>query len=147
MQNQPMKTPRRSSWGLKLAIYFMIAACGFVLGGFTFWGYQFLTYNDHINNQIAVKWGDGKYGKAFYGAEVYVQENGTGKLWVKARVSIGRGSGLLQYIHNCGLIGLVDTHEEAVEKYSDIVWSDQGLTIGTGKSAYFLARADLENHR
>ncbi len=92
---------------------------------------------------VAVSWGDGKYGKAFYGAYVLL-EPVAGDYSVKAFVNIGRGNGMF---HGCGELGRVATAEEAVAKWGKIDWQDDGLHIGTGTNAYFLPRAKLEAHR
>ena len=63
---------------------------------------------------------------------------------MKARVHIGRGNG---YIHDIGEIGRVSTPAEAVTNFGDIAWDADGLTIGSGESAFHLQRNVLENHR
>ena len=92
---------------------------------------------------VAVNWGDGKYGKAFYGAYVTLEPLAAGYS-VKAFVSIGRGNGMF---HDCGELGRVATDTEAVAKWGKIEWLEDGLHIGTGTNAYFLPRAKLESHR
>lgn len=92
---------------------------------------------------VAVSWGDGKYGKAFYGAYVQLQPV-EGGYSVEAFVTIGRGN---PTVHNCGELGRVATAEEAVAKWGKIDWQDDGLHIGTGTNAFFLPRAKLESHR
>lgn len=95
---------------------------------------------DLVENVVAMKWGDGKYGKAFYGAQVYLAPAPKGNS-VRARVLIGAES----YYHDCGELAVVGTKEEAVARFSDIEWSEGGVTFG--KNGYFLPRARLESHR
>jgi hypothetical protein len=92
---------------------------------------------------IAIKWGDGKYGPAFYGAHVYLEPAGGGYS-VRACVYIGRGA---QYFHDCGVLGTAKSDAEAVARWGAIDWRADGLRIGTGADEYFLPRAELENHR
>ncbi len=96
-----------------------------------------------VSKLVAVSWGDGKYGKAFYGAFVYLEPREGGQS-VKAQVQIGRGNPMF---HECGELGHVATAEEAVAKWGKIDWQDDGLHIGTGTNAFFLPRAKLESHR
>src|SRR4051794_3782576 len=65
---------------------------------------------------IAMSWGDGKYGKDFYGAQVYVVP-GRGGLSVRARVLIGPGN---DYQHDCGEIGRAANLPEAVERWGKV---------------------------
>jgi hypothetical protein len=94
---------------------------------------------DSMERIIAVKWGDGRYGKAFYGAYVLLEPSGDGYL-VRSRVYLGRGN---DYYHDCGVIGTVSNDAEAVSRWGTIDWKDDGLHIGS----YFLPRDRLENHR
>lgn len=101
-----------------------------------------------INQVVAMSWGDGKYGDAFYGALVYLEPQSSGyavraKLYI-GRDNIGRGT---SYIHDCGQLGIVKTHAKAVEQWGAIAWSESGLQIGNRANSYFLARDQLENHR
>lgn len=92
---------------------------------------------------VAVSWGDGRFGPAFYGAYVCAVPS-DGGYSVSAHVKIGRGNAT---IHECGALGRVRTVEEAVARWGKIEWLDDGLHIGTGPNQYFLARKDLESHR
>jgi hypothetical protein len=97
-----------------------------------------------VQRTVAMTWGGGKYGPAFYGAWVYEQPV-SGGLSTRARVWIGHES---DDWHDCGELGRVSTHEEAVEKWGTITWKEDGLHIGRGApNDYFLARAVLEAHR
>lgn len=96
-----------------------------------------------VSKLLAVSWGDGKYGKAFYGAVVYLEPVAGGQA-VKAQVQIGRGNPMF---HECGEIGRAATAEEALAKWGKIEWKDSGLHIGSGAKAYFLPRSILESHR
>ncbi len=104
----------------------------------------FLSSPNESENLLTVSWGDGKYGKAFYGAQVFAYPE-TGKYRVEARVAIGHGNG---YYHNCGVIGRVATWAEAKDKYGNITWTPSGLNIGSSnKVEYHLSREIVENHR
>jgi len=92
---------------------------------------------------LAVSWGDGKYGPAFYGAYVFLVPEPPG-FRVHARVAIGRGNGMF---HDCGDIGRAASEAEAVARFGTITWEPTGLGIGTGRGRYFLPRAELERHR
>lgn len=92
---------------------------------------------------VAMSWGDGHYGKAFYGAHVYLVPQ-AGDYSVRARVLIGRGN---NYFHDCGELGRAPTDTEAVARWGNVQWLDDGLHIGTGTNHYFLPRARMESHR
>jgi hypothetical protein len=92
---------------------------------------------------VAVSWGDGSYGPAFYGAFVYLVSEDDGYS-VRARVALGRGN---DYFHECGEIGKVPTDEDAVARFGRVVWRTEGLYIGQPGGEYFLPRAQLESHR
>ncbi len=138
----------------KLPLLLAVLVAGILLG----WGLKLLTEfhlridapgisierdAPDMSKLVAVSWGDGKYGKAFYGAFVYL-ESADGGQSVKAQVQIGRGNPMY---HECGELGRVATAEEAVAKWGRIEWLEDGLHIGTGTNAYFLPRAKLEAHR
>lgn len=86
-----------------------------------------------------MSWGDGKYGKAFYGAQVYVEPVGS-RFTVRAQVHIGHGNSLYK---DCGVLGTEDSLSEAVQKWGKIDWQPDGLHVGS----YFLPRFQLETHR
>ncbi|HYV49517.1 MAG TPA: hypothetical protein VFA20_31880 [Myxococcaceae bacterium] len=92
---------------------------------------------------VAMSWGDGRYGPAFYGAHVYVDEGEGPALPVRAVVYIHRPGRFMYYVHDCGEIGRAKDWPEAVAKFGTIQWSPEGLRIGD----YFLPRGQLENHR
>ncbi len=88
--------------------------------------------------------GDGRYGPAFYGAQVYLLP-ADGEYEVRARVMLGRGN---DYFHDLGPLGRVATPEEAVGRFGTIQWRPDGLHIGDGQTfPVFLERARLEAHR
>ena len=116
----------------------VIAGC-FVLGFVT--GAYCLS-RDHsaqVGDVIAMDWGDGKYGKAFYGAQVYVVPAGA-RFIVRAQIHIGYGNG---YLHDGGVLGIGNSFEEAVQKWGKIEWRPDGLHVGD----YFMSRARVESHR
>ena len=91
------------------------------------------------DNVLAMAWGDGGYGKAFYGAQAYVEPKG-GRFEVHAVIRIGHGN---DYFNDCGLLDTVDTFEEAVQKWGKIEWRPDGVHIGS----YFLPQSKIESHR
>jgi hypothetical protein len=94
---------------------------------------------------IAASWGDGKYGKHFYGAQVYLIPDGT-EFSVRARVFIGRPGS--NYLEDFGQIGHAKSVQEAIDRFGIIHWDDKGLTIGDPASGGFhQPRARLESHR
>jgi len=88
---------------------------------------------------VAVAWGDGRYGEAFYGARVYLEPATVGYS-VHAKVSIGRGDG---YSFDCGIIGTAADDAAAVRRWGKIEFYPDGLHIG----GYFLPREQMEAHR
>jgi hypothetical protein len=91
-----------------------------------------------IDRVVAFQWGDGKYGKAFYGAHVYL-EPVSGGYSVRAAVHIGG----YDYLDDLGEIGKAATQTEAREKWGTIEFRPDGLHIG----GYFLPRERMEDHR
>jgi len=99
---------------------------------------------DAIQQVVTVSWGDGKYGKAFYGAEVYLEPAAAGYA-VRGRIWIGRGN---SYWHDLGVLGNVATSEEAVAKWGRVQWDETAVTIGPGDPMPFvMPRTRLESHR
>src|SRR5688572_20875492 len=96
-----------------------------------------------LDHTIAMSWGDGPYGRAFYGAHVYLVPLDDGYS-VHARVYIGRGN---DYFHDMGELGRAATDEEAVARWGEVQWKPEVLQIGTGADSHTLERAVLENHR
>ena len=95
-----------------------------------------------LERTIAIMWGDGKYGPAFYGAHVYMipQNN---DFSVRARVMIGEAG----YWHDCGELGRAESRPEAVAKWGTINWRADGLRIGAGENEHFTPRQRIESHR
>ena len=98
---------------------------------------------ERLDRVVAMSWGDGKYGKGFYGAHVYLSTE-KGQFSVRARVLIGRGN---DYYHDCGVLGKVTDASEAVERWGAIDWKEDGLHVGSGTNEFFLPRTKLEQHR
>lgn len=94
---------------------------------------------NQAGNVIAMSWGDGKYGKAFYGAQVYTDAFNP-PFTVRARVRIGPGNPMY---HDCGVLGTAASFEDVVRKWGTIEWAPDGLRIGD----FFLPRARMEAHR
>ncbi len=113
---------------------------------FSIFGFMtgYISRLDKSANLLAVSWGDGKYGKAFYGAQIFAYPV-VAKYRVEAYVTIGQGN---PYYHDIGILGRVATWQEARDKYGNITWTPAGLNIGSSsKVEYYLPRAKLENHR
>lgn len=121
-----------------LAVSLVAAACAFVAGA----AYEYVPQAAPLERTVAVAWGDGKYGKAFYGAHVFVA-GAASALAVRAVVYVDRPSGIGYVGHDCGELGRVASWEEAVARFGAPRWADDGLHIGD----YFLPRASVEAHR
>jgi hypothetical protein len=125
-------------------MWLAVAACWVAVGGFVGWVVGYQQASDKVHQIVAMSWGDGKYGPAFYGTEVYLNPIDEG-FSVRGRVWIGRGNPMY---HDIGELGVVQNAEDATKKWGDITWSDAGLTIGPGDPMpYFLSRQKLESHR
>ncbi len=86
-----------------------------------------------------MKWIDGKYGKGFYGVQIYYEpENGNHS--VKGRVWIGRGN---SYWRDLGILGIVNSPEEALQKFGKIDHDGKMLTIGN----FSISQKAIESHR
>jgi len=129
--------------GRILSMFAVALAClllGYAIG----WIFGVERNKAMTNRIVAVSWGDGEYGEAFYGAYVYLVPE-SGDYSVRARIYIGRGN---DYWHECGEIGRAETDVEAVEKWGTITWTDDGLNIGDPASGgYHMLRTKLESHR
>jgi hypothetical protein len=133
-----MESMRKSLY--VLGSVFLALAVGFVAG----WLVNANSGAEAIQRVVALSWGDGKYGRGFYGAEVFLVPAGD-HYSVQRRVWIGRGNG---YQHEPVELGVVDNPEDAVARWGHIEWSDAGLTIGPGDpEPYFMPRAKIERHR
>jgi hypothetical protein len=115
------------------------AAAAVVLG---FIGYGAGLWQSYINRErtLAMAWGDGRAGKAYYGAKVMLKPDAQGYT-VNVKVVMGPygldGDDFVRY-HDFGTIGHVATTEEATQKYRTIVWKKDGLHIGP-----FFGRRDV----
>lgn len=127
----------------RFAPLFVVAAVALLVGFVVGWIQATTQSATRLERVVAVSWGDGKYGPAFYGAHVYLEPQ-NGGYSVRARVYIGRGN---VYFHDCGELGTVQTDAEAVAQWGTIEWREDGLHIGSGANHYFLARGEIESHR
>jgi hypothetical protein len=127
----------------RLRAFVIVAVVAVLIGYIGGWLHASSVSAGRLTRVVAMRWGDGKYGPAFYGAHVYLVPIDTG-FSVQARVYIGRGN---SYFHDCGELGTVQTDAEAVANWGTIDWREDGLHIGSGTGAYFLSRAAIENHR
>lgn len=104
--------------------------------------------NFQWNDTIAVSWGDGKYGKAFYGTYVFLGNNVGGKVEVKARIYLGRRGYFSWYAYELGVIGIANDDVEATKMWGNIKWVPEGVEIGGSDGVkYFVKREYFENHR
>ena len=97
--------------------------------------------DDYKSGLIAVKHIDGKYGKAFYGVEVFGKNAGN-RINVYARIHIGGVD--RAYYHDCGQIGFAWNWQEAKEKFGNITFDGSILSIG---NIYSIPKEKYENHR
>jgi len=96
-----------------------------------------LDYN--LDNLVAMQWVDGKYGKGFYGVQVWLEPEDE-KYSVNGRVWIGRGN---LYWQDLGKIGIANSPEEAVQTFGDILLDGPALKIGR----YSIEKKLIEQHR
>ena len=97
--------------------------------------------DDYKSELIAVKHIDGKYGKAFYGVEVFGKEVGN-RIEIYARIHIGGVDKF--YYHDCGKIGIAFNWQDAKEKFGNISFDGSVLSIG---NTYSIKKEKYENHR
>ena len=122
------------------------AAISLAIAGFAF-STHFFRAAARMDKLVAVSWGDGKYGKALYGAYVFYEEK-DGQLVVKLSVRIDRGSFWTQYAHDTQTLGTVKDPVEAVARWGVITWTEEGLTVGMPPGpTHLFPRAELEQHR
>lgn len=131
---------RSSRWLLLPAL---IVVASTMLGGWLVWSAANVSKCIDTDQIVAVSWGDGKYGPAFYGAFVYLEPI-SGGVSVRGRVFIGRGN---NYFHELGELGRAPSPGEAVATWGLIRWAPEGLYIGSGDRPFFFPRAKLESHR
>lgn len=126
----------------RIAVLLIMSVICFTTGAATGWILNGVIGDRPIT--IAMSWGDGKYGKQFYGAQVYLVPQGEDYA-VHARVQIGPGN---PYYHDCGQIGRAASVQDAVERFGTIRWDEKGVTIGDlSAGGYHLPRARVESHR
>ena len=128
--------------------WFLLAIPLFLSGYVTGWVRGQLPSERRIDRVVAMSWGDGRYGRAFYGAHVYLEplDEQPGYA-VHVRVYIHRGTFSRSYFHDMGEIGRAASDEEAVARWGTLTWRPDGLQIGNEPNAPFLPRETLENHR
>lgn len=97
---------------------------------------------------IAVSWGDGTYGQAHYGAYVYLGEEKDGRIEVKAKIQIGRGTLWTNATYDLGVIGTAQDPIDAVKRWGTLTWKPDGLEIGgEAGNPYLVPRQEFERHR
>lgn len=137
-------TPRmKTSFQTKVLFFLTGTLLGILIGFVIGWILASEVNATRIDRVVAMSWGDGKYGPAFYGAQVYLVPIDQGYS-VRGKIHIGRGN---RYYHDCGELGTVKTDKEAVAKWGKIDWQADGLHVGNGANHYFLPREQYENHR
>jgi len=95
---------------------------------------------------IAVSWGNGPAGPAFYGA--YVEAIPRGDVFDNTlTIYIDRPGVWMR--HRMAPIALGQTHDEieSVARFGQLEWNETGLTIGNGPQSRRIARSTIENHR
>ena len=97
--------------------------------------------DDYKSDLIAVKHIDGKYGKAFYGVEVFGKDAGN-RIEIYAKIHIGGVDKF--YYHDCGKIGIAGNWQEAKEKFGNISFDGSVLSVG---NTYSIPKEKYENHR
>ena len=97
--------------------------------------------DDYKSDLITVKHIDGKYGKAFYGVEVWGKDIGN-RIEIYARIHIGGVDKF--YYHDCGKIGFAWNWQDAKEKFGNISVDGSHLSIG---NTYSIKKEKYENHR
>ncbi len=128
----------------KFLFYYIGSIVLLGIGIATAWGPSGIFGERASDRTIAMSWGDGKYGKNFYGARVYLVPDGS-EYSVQARVLIGPGNGMS---HDCGEIGRVRSAQEGIDRFGTIAWEEKGLTIGDpAKDGFQLERKRIESHR
>src|SRR5689334_5565226 len=96
---------------LGIAVLICFLSAGLAVG----WtGRGWIEEDEIIPQIVALKWGDGKYGPAFYGACVSILPRQSGGYAVYGKIYIGRGN---DYYHDLGRLGTVSTDVEAVQKW------------------------------
>jgi hypothetical protein len=131
-------------WIQRLLLLSLAAFFGFVGG----WLTARIPSSGRIDRVVAMGWGDGSPGRPSYGAHVYLEPLDEGGGYsVRARVYIGRGAAIVAYFHDMGEIGKAVTDAEAVARWGTITWRADGVQLGTGPDAAFLAREQLERGR
>jgi hypothetical protein len=108
---------------------------GLALGWFIF--KPQINYN--IDNLVAMKWIDGKYGKGFYGVQIFYEPEND-KYSVKGRIWIGRGN---SYWRDLGTLGVVDSPEQAIQKFGGIIHDGIVLKVGN----FTVPQKEIERHR
>jgi hypothetical protein len=137
-----MKKRHARRGGIRRGAILLVAAVAVVLGAV--WAIGRHNADDAINHTITLVWGDGAYGKAFYGAHVYEQVDGK-TVTVRARILIGQGNG---YEQDLGTLGVAASHAEAVATWGKVEWKPDGLHIGPGNpTEKFVPQSEVEAHR
>jgi hypothetical protein len=126
---------------LLTSVAVLLAVVGFALSAYL---YRAAIQLDHL---VAVSWGDGKYGRALYGAYVFYEERDS-QVLVKLSVRIDRGSFWSQYAHDTRTLGTAKDAADAVAQWGTITWSAEGLKVGSPPGpTHLFPRAELESHR
>lgn len=95
--------------------------------------------SSYRSSLIAFRYIDGKYGKAFYGIEVYAKENKK-HLEVHAKINIDLTGG---YYYDCGKIGFASSFADAKKKFGNILFDGENINIGS----YRISKSEYATHR
>ena len=106
-----------------------------LIGGFSY------GRSSYQSDLIAVKYVDGRYGKAFYCVEVFGKKH-AGGIRVFAKIHIGGLSS--GYCHDCGEIGSAESWVMARQSFGAIRLDGDLLWIG---DTFSIAKSQYENHR
>lgn len=137
----------RLSTSLRPAHVLLLSA-GLVVGFIAGWAGHVLRHlgdaNYRLSDLVAVSWGDGEYGQAFYAAVVFTSRRDDGKLDVFARVHVAGEN----YFDDLGRVGVAANRAQALREWGVIRWSAGGVHFGAGAGrARFLEREKIEKHR
>jgi hypothetical protein len=133
---------------LVIAVVVLLALGSSLAAAYMAWSWNDLRQRaEQLEQLVAVSWGDGRYGPAFYGAYVYYEPRPDGQLDVKLSVRIGRATLFTRYEHDPRTLGVARDSDDAVARWSLITWTDAGLIVGAGSDAHRFPRNELERHR
>ena len=98
-----------------------------------------------LENSITLKWSDGIFDDPVLAAHVFLEPHMNGKS-VRLRVYISRDRPQFYMPGQIGEIDVVHTPEEAVQKWGNIEWREDGLHVGVegNHTRLHVPHADIE---